>query len=386
MENIKEYHRNEIVKNFKEHDNIVIEMPTGSGKGIAMLSCIQSDTSKEPWYILVPDILQQENMFEEIKKWNLQYLLDEGKIADILCYASMKNLEGKKCNLALNEVHHLSDNRASILSKIHFNRFISDSATIPHNIYETLQAISDDTYYYRVSVNEAIQQELIPEPRVNVIMYDLDDKERNIAYTSRGQTNFYTQKGYINIFNDKIKKLFKRRRDLIEKGKGVPPWILNRMKIIGANRKKAIADTKDKVISTLISRLRNKRTIFFCGSVDQAIRFGKNQSIHYKNAKKKNIQTLEDFNQLKFNHLFTNKIGKEGLNLNKIECVVIVQLSSGKDNGLELIQKAGRGLRAENPDIYIIVANDTQDEKFMKNNITKFDDSFIDYTNYSDYL
>ena len=58
-------------------------------------------------------------------------------------------------------------------------------------------------------------------------------------------------------------------------------------------------------------------------------------------------------------------MGREGLNLTDIDSVLMVQLGSGKDEGLELIQKIGRGLRSLSPEIYLIICKGTIDEKYF---------------------
>src|SRR5699024_2243323 len=145
-------------------------------------------------------------------------------------------------------------------------------------------------------------------------------------------------------FDKSLSYWLNRKKDEEDTKGFSPPWVLNKIKGIGRDRKVAISNSKTNFVKKILNtKLRFKRTVVFCGSVDQCIELGGNNfSIHYKNKKERNEEIVENFNKGGITHLFTNKIGKEGMNFNNIECVLIIQVSSGKDSGLEFIQKSGR--------------------------------------------
>jgi glutathione synthase len=80
------------------------------------------------------------------------------------------------------------------------------------------------------------------------------------------------------------------------------------------------------------------------------------------------------------NSLFVVGMLQEGQNLNDIEKGIIIQLD-GKLRSF--IQKSGRVLRAEHPEIFIIYVKGTQDETYLKNALEGLNPDYITY--YEDY-
>jgi hypothetical protein len=78
-----------------------LEWATGIGKTKAVLRCISNDKSDRKWLVVVPELIQIENMRTEITKHAYDYLL-ESKIYDIICYASFEKYKDLKLNLWLN--------------------------------------------------------------------------------------------------------------------------------------------------------------------------------------------------------------------------------------------------------------------------------------------
>ena len=91
----------ELYNNNNSKKSLLIELPTGSGKGKLVADCINHCKSDKKWIILVPEIVQIENYKNDLKKHGLDYLLDT-KIEDIICYASVSKYEGRPLNLHLN--------------------------------------------------------------------------------------------------------------------------------------------------------------------------------------------------------------------------------------------------------------------------------------------
>ena len=107
---------------------------------------------------------------------------------------------------------------------------------------------------------------------------------------------------------------------------------------------------------------QDKRFICFCGSIEQCNYLGGENSIN--SDKKHSKLILQKFNNREISNLFSVKMGVEGLNLEGIECGIIGQL-----DGTErpFIQKNGRMLRAEFPEIYVLYFKNTKDMDYLEN-------------------
>jgi superfamily II DNA or RNA helicase len=149
------------------------------------------------------------------------------------------------------------------------------------------------------------------------------------------------------------------------------------MNLARGKAKQYIAECKTPRVKELLGEIKGKRLICFCGSIDQADELGGEAAIHSKKSSKKNITILEKFNNFDIDEIYVNKMGKEGMNLPGIEAGVIVQLDSGNDQGLSFLQRTGRSLRAEDPEIYIFYAPDTMDETYLKRALTNVDKKYI---------
>jgi ERCC4-related helicase len=87
---------------------------------------------------------------------------------------------------------------------------------------------------------------------------------------------------------------------------------------------------------------------------------------------------IDAFNSYLIDELYVNKMTREGMNFTGIEAVILLQLDSGSsDNGLSFLQKSGRGMRADSPEIHIFVAVDTHDEKYLERALQFVDKKYI---------
>lgn len=334
----------------------ICQLPTGSGKGKLCMMAIDKIDSDRKWLVVVPELIQIENMKADIEKHGFQHLY-ETKIEDIICYASLQKYAGRKLNLWLNECHRLSMLKEDIAATIDYERIIADSATIPQVVKERLDNLGE-FFSYEMTLSEAVKIGLLPEPAIHVFYTDLDDTiARNKVEIRKGATVNLTDRQYMNRIEGEMQKW--KEQDNGEK------WIQNKINQLGSKRKKLLAESKTEAVKKLLVRLDNVRTLVYAGSVEQCNLLGKELAINSKKTKKHNLSVLEKFNSGQIDKIYMNKMGREGLNLEGIRAVVMVQLSSGRDEGLEWIQKAGRSLRSDSPELYMFVCRDTIDETYF---------------------
>lgn len=338
------------------YPNLLVEWPTGCGKGKAAMECILASKSDKKWLILVPEIPQKDNWVKDAQKWGLFDQISH-KIEAIECYASFKNYEGRALNLALNEVHRLSEYRGIVLDSINYDQIIADSATVPTEVRKRLPS---DLYTYKITMDEAISNNILPKPDITVHYIDLAPWPKN-----------YTKK--LNIKKKKVlikcsaleyyKHLTKQynywKNRFFEQGE---EWAERKMFTAALDRKRFLAQYKTEKAKEVLSEAIDKRKIVFCGSVEQAKELGGENAVYGEN--KDNLTLIEQFNNLEINELYACMMLKEGMNLNQIEWGLVIQLDS-KDTGN--IQRLGRILRSLYPEFHLICVKNTKDEKYLEN-------------------
>jgi|SRR6187402_435718 len=365
----REIFQNEVVELSKVNRLLAIEACTGVGKGLSCFRCIEADTSTKKWLVVVPEILQIENLKNDIQKHKMTHIYD--KIEDIICYASFSKYEGKSLSLWFNEVHRLSELKSDISSTINFDKIIVDSATIPFRVKDRLKTLGK-FHYYQLTLQQAIDKGIIPEPIIYKISIQLDDKIKRNTKKFGKNTALFTDKAYAERLDLDL-QYWKER--FAENPKD--SWITGILNKTGGTRKAFYVSKKTEKLTELLEYLGEKRLICYTGSIEQSDLLGRERAIHSKKKGKHNINTLNSFNNKEISSIFMNKMGREGLNLTDIEAVIITQLGTGNDEGLEFLQSFGRSLRGINPEAYILYCKGTKDEKFLDKALSHINSKYI---------
>ena len=389
MPNKKEQSRRFIKANcelmFMNGRNLLLTFCTGVGKSFNAIN-LQAQMNSQKTFICVAEVAHIQNWKDEYIKHGFEELL---ATTEIFCYASLKKYANKECDLLiLDEAHHVfSDARMFLLTSIKTKRFIALSATISDEHKYFLKDLYPDITEYEITLEQAIEMELIPKPIVNIMLLDLNNTDKTeIIEFNRGRNikeihcDYQQRNAYIYARNkyptlnlkihctqqekyDYLDELYERAR--ITKRMG---WLRH-----GSNRKKFLADCKTQILSELCNKLKDRRFICFCGSIEQAELLGGSNAIHSKKDAKK---VLERFNSYEINSLFAMKMANEGMNLPGIEVGILGQL-----DGVErpLLQKFGRSLRAEFPEAYVLAFRNTKDMDYLKNVTENIPEEYISY-------
>ncbi|MBU0586707.1 hypothetical protein KJ780_04280, partial [Candidatus Micrarchaeota archaeon] len=129
---------------------------------------------------------------------------------------------------------------------------------------------------------------------------------------------------------------------------------------------------KINLLLTLLSKLKNKKSIIFAQYRDQVKLLADElngigiQSRSFLGKKdgytnKQQIQTLEDFRNDVFSVLVASSIGEEGLDIPAVDVVVFYEPIPSE---IRSIQRRGRAGRFNEGEIYILMTRDTRDEYF----------------------
>lgn len=373
---------------------LILQWATGCGKSKAAIDIVKDlDTHKV--LLAVAEIAHRENWKQEFLKWGLP--LDTGIMIET--YASLKNHKGEKYDLIiLDEAHHAgSDLRMEILEEIETEKVLALSSTLPSDMWFKLgQLYGRRMSSFKVSLQEAIDWGILPEPKLYLIPMTLDNthlsqiiveewgtkaKRRTVKCSISERWTYMKDKAtyphmrleiectelqkYIHL-SDKIefwKKQFFRTRNEGVKNK----WLQ-----FGSERKRYLGSLKDQKAQEVLDLIKDKRYICFCSSIEQAERLGGDNSIHSK--KKGSLNTIEDFNSKEIDNLFAIGMIQEGQNLVDIEVGVIIQLD-GQERAF--VQKSGRAMRADEPLLFILYYKDTRDEEYLQKALEDINPDYI---------
>lgn len=371
---MKQLNRDEVQKKVvqlsNEYSYLILEHPTGFGKTLSAIKIIENNN--EFWNICIAETNHELTWKDEFKKHNKEFLLTRVRF---FCYQSLHHYI-KEENFIFDEIHKLqSDIRLNLLEEIkqsNLKRFIGLSATLSRKQKENLNFIIPNIHYYKINLDKAIEDGVLPEPIVYLVELELNDTDKNVKFNfTKDKFKFVTEKEWYDLKTTWIEKLkfkFFSSQDGFDKIK----WLRN-----GNERKKYLAEVKSKYAKILLMKLRDKRLICFANNIPQANYLsGNKMCIHSKIGKKDREQILTDFNEEKINKLFAVGMLREGVNLTNIEAGVIVQLDNVERT---FFQVMGRVLRSKFPELYILYIKGTQDEQYIKTCLENFNMNYVKF-------
>jgi superfamily II DNA or RNA helicase len=360
----------ECVAKHANEKHLLIELPTGTGKGKMVAELIRASRSEKPWLCVVPEIVQVKNYKADLEKHGNGDLLGT-KIEDVICYASLKNYVGRAVNLHFNEAHRLSELRTDLAGSFSFDQVISDSGTVSVEIRERLFSIAPYTRFYR-SLNQVIELGILPEPIIEVIPVPL--RNNNVEYKVKHgkETKSLSAPKMYDFLDSQVREWQSIFED---EDRGGQQFQKNKWMQAALKRKRFIGEYKqDEARRIIETDHADNRLLCFCGSVAQAIELGKERAIHSERPSEENLTIVEDFNTGRQNHLFACMMGIEGMNFDQVDYGMIIQL----DNSDRIPrQKAGRTFRADVPHLKVLYVPGTQDEKYLRKFLKFFDEKFV---------
>ena len=372
---------------FDKGHNILLEWCTGTGKSYSAIN-LQARMNSQKTFICVAEIAHIQNWKDEYVKHGYKHLL---KSTEIFCYASLKKYANKACDLLImDEAHHaFGELKSQLLMSLKVNRAIALSATITDEHKYLFNDIFKNMAVYTITMEEAIEMEILPKPKVYLIPLELDNSKKSETIEfKRGRNineihcDYLQRNSYIYAKNkyptlnliihctqqekyDYLEANYERAR--IYKRSG---WLRH-----GGIRKKFLSDCKTDKLMEITQNLEliEKRFICFCGSIEQAEILGKDNCIH---SKKEVKSIIHKFQSKEINSLYAIKMLTEGQNLEGIEAGIIGQL-----DGTErpFVQRNGRMLRAEFPEIYVLYFVGTKDEDYLQNVINIIPGEYLIY-------
>jgi superfamily II DNA or RNA helicase len=378
----------------KLHNNLILQWATGLGKSKAAIDIIK-DSKPKTILLVVAEVAHKDNWYEEFIKWNAEkYWLN----VTIDCYASLKLHRDKKYDMLILDEGHHSDTeiRTDILSSMEVNKVLVLSATLGYDKINILESIFGKFHKFSISLSYAIDNELLPTPKIYLIPLSLDIKRRDLEIVfKRGKEKNYVYKAC--LFNDRWKYISKKKEypnlhltimctqrekyqylsDQFEYYKGL--YLRSRQEFqkvkwlqTGSERKRFLGNIKTAAVEYFLENLSDKRYICFCASIEQAEKLGKEYCIHSE--RKDSQEVIDKFNKKEIDHLYAVNMLQEGQNLKDIEAGIIVQLDGAER---AFIQKFGRTLRADSPEQYIFYYKNTRDEEYLEKALQDINANYI---------
>ena len=352
--------RNEIFALNKKY--ILLALPTGMGKSRAALDVTFVTNSLIPPQVLIvyPKLNLKQNWIDEIKKWGYEEMLPN---ITFTTYASLDKHVDKQWDMILfDEGHHITERVLDIIGVMKYQRAMVLSATVKNNLRYRLMAIMPGLYTYRVRMVDAIQSDILPEPRIILwpLTYKTTGKTETIVKNAKldvpvkevcfENRNFCRDRKYkytipcteaqYALYLDEEVEWYKRKATGNQAMHNL--WLHK-----AGERLKWLATQKTPYVLELLKKLETERTLTFCASIDQTEKVGKN-CIHSKNKLAQDI--LDSFNNKEINHITACAMLDEGVNLASCRIGIFANINASERIQ---IQRVGRILRHPNPIIII---------------------------------
>jgi len=374
---------------------LILEWSTGAGKSKACLSLCQG---KKTLFLC-----KQEKHFQtwkdEIEKWDLH-----PSSYDMYCYQSLSKLSGRHYEIIVtDETHALTDARLKALKQLTWDRLIGLSATIPMETYQRLNKLGKPRVI-RIPIAKAIEWQMIPIPRINVIKLPLDNSRKYLLYQRHqkrfgttstridfNQWNQYktkwmnldvvcTEKEYYSLLEEEFlaaRKSFFEQPDC-KAGKGrmcqQTEFFYNNFLQRGGMRKKFLSTIRTPIVKKLMEKLEGQRLVVFANSIEQCNILGEGYPVVHSQSKDKKV--VEQFNSYELDKLFSVKQLDESMNLVGDFSAIVISLGGST---IQSLQRLGRSVRSDKSQMFLMLTPETRDDAYFKTFKEGLDESFFNY-------
>lgn len=366
---------------------ILAELPTSVGKSRIAIEFIAEKKLTGNILIVVPRLVLYNNWKEEFKKWGYESYIDR---ITFTTYISFPKYVDQHFDIVIfDECHHLSERARENIDVTNSKYYILLSATVTRALKKEFKYIFPGIECYKISLKEAIDENILPDPKVFLIPLTLDDKSVTDSFvinsSAKGKTVeipfserfkarqnkstkwkvMCTQQEHYQDMSAMID--FYKRRYFNTNNQ----MIYFRWQKAAKDRLMWLSGLKDKVAKDVLKHFKNKRTLTFCNGINQTETLGK-YCINSKNDD--STKCLEEFNSGKIHHITACQMLNEGMNL--VECQVGIFVSINSSD-IMMKQKNGRILRHSKPIIVILYYVGTREEELVNEIIKNYNPELI---------
>lgn len=373
----------EEIEQFLERDNhlrYVMELSTGVGKTkLSLLKMAQwKNQFGGKFLIVIPKLVLIDNWKTEFKKFGYDNLLED---TIFTTYNSLqKHLDVEWTAIVYDEIQHLSDRCKLIQQNMKYKCFLGLSATIKRDIKYWLWSNIRGLEWIKMGLKDAIDNEVLPNPKVVLIPLRLDNKAISEVIVKNPKAKKVMEVSYKDKFKCRDKNvqyhIHCTQQQWYDDIQGMIQWLdqhAPRMAYLKKcnDRLKWLSEKKTGFVKDLLKRITRHRVIVFCSSIAQSKELGMN-SINSKDGIAQDI--LDKFNNKEINKVTCCQILNEGVNVADCRIGVFANLNASETI---TIQRSGRILRHKKPLIVIPYYINTRDEQLMNKMIQNYDPDMI---------
>lgn len=355
------------------HFKGTIEAATGVGKTRIGVMATQGELLSNPdavIYIVVPTTtLKTVDWPDEFRKWGCKHLL---KKVHIITHAMMHKTKSvtEVDLLIFDEVHHFTPTMEAFFVNNKVYKVLGLTATLPDGTRSEEDQIKRDLIdqycpsIYKVSLEEAIALELVADFEIKVLKFPLDNVKTH-RWKEGKKEAIRTEAGQYKHLSKQLAKTMYNKKYAAAKFK----FIQKRVEFIRNLPSKQVLS--EKVMKHLLEP--GKRTLIFCGSIEQSNKLCGTQVYNSKTDDK----ALTAFQNKEIDYLGAVDALNEGKNIIDLDQLLIIQ---GTSVALSLIQRLGRMLRIRAGHkglCVVLIAKDTADEKWWDKACSDLDPSRI---------
>ena len=378
----------EVLELCDKHSNMLIELPTGFGKSKLALDILKKHITdmQQEVLIVVPRLVLIDTWKKEFEKWGMKkYLLS----VTFVTYVSLPKKAGKWSMVIFDECHHLSERCREALDSFTISRSILLSATVKNSVKWDLKGTFQNLHSYKIHMKEAIDNEVLPDPRVFLIPLSLETKlpTESIWKNPKGKDPvvelpwasrwsgirqktykvriYCTEWQYYMDLSEQID--FWKRKYMVSRNEAFK----NKWLRLAGDRLKWLSDKKVDIVSRILWLIRGHRTLTFCNSIEQTEELG-SYCINSKN--KNSTKILEAFNEGRIDHITACNMLNEGMNLVNCQIGIYNNLNSSE---IIVKQRLGRILRHESPVIVIPYYKETREQELVEKMLEDYNPELI---------
>lgn len=376
-----------------------IAMATGAGKSKVFVEAVRQLYQENQLFqrndqalLVVPTIaLRDKNWPKEFAKWNSTHIMET--TVKRICFASLHLEKGPYKLVGLDEGHRITGSNAkpfnsgtagSVFDVFNTQGFAEQvmalTATEPDPDRDKTKADILDAIApvcFRYPLDQAIKDGIVSDYRIIVIMQPLEAILKEIPGGTVKNPFMTTEISTYGYLNKKAIQAAIAARKNPNSG-----WA----KAAIGKRAQFIYDlpSKTRLAGKIMRRYctGDKRTLVFCGSIDQSVKLcGENV---YNSST--DDSALDKLINGKINTLGVVRALNEGMDLPEMDYGVVVQANA---NPRDFVQRVGRVVRwreVHTALIWVIVAQGTVDEKWVRKGLETFDPAKITYDTYLNYL
>lgn len=379
----REEARNHILNIDSSH--ILCELPTSFGKTKIALDWIKKRT-KGNILIVIPRLVLIDTWKDEFHKWNMEDYLSN---VEFVTYVSFFKKAGEWDTIIFDEVHHLSERCQEALASFKIKRCMMLSATVSRNLKDALRILFSDLSIYKVTARQAIENDILPDPKVYLIELTLDNRKecfeivKNKTQRTELRVSYSKRWQYAGIKNRKL-ILSCTQRQYYDDMSSLILWYKKKMRNEtfknmflrkSGDRLKWLSDQKAIYVKKILDLLKDYRTLTFCNGIQQTEELGQ-YCVNSSNDKSE--EYLQMFNDGKIKHITACNMLDEGVNLTACRVGIYAVLNSSTRM---IKQKLGRLLRHPEPIIIIPYFKYTREAEIVQDMLEDYNPELVSKVN-----